>query len=323
MQALMLSPDNGDGVKLVSDYPQPQVPANEALVAVRLAGVCATDLELARGYMGFAGVPGHEFVGTVVEGPADLVDQRIVGEINCACGKCDMCQRGWPTHCRYRTVLGIQGRDGAFAEYLTLPHENLHLVPDAITDEQAVFVEPIAAACEVLAEVPIAARDRVAVLGSGRLGLLIAQVVATTGCDLTVIGRNPRTLGIAEGFGLRTAHIDDPPAPQSLDVVIEATGVPAGLEMAMALVRPRSTIVLKSTYAGAAGVDLAPIVINELRVVGNRCGPFPEALRLLAAGAVRTQELIAAEYPLSAGVEAMRAAAQPENTKVLIRPEPS
>ncbi len=323
MQALVVSGDGAPRVTFVRDRAKPQPAAGEVLIRVRLAGICATDLEIMRGYMRFAGVPGHEFVGTVVAGPAELIDKRVVAEINCVCGQCDLCQCGLSNHCRRRTVLGIAGRDGAFAEYLVVPARNCHIVPDSISDERAVFVEPLAAAAHVLDVQPIDRMTRVAVLGSGRLGLLVAQVLALQPCALIVIGRNRRTLALCARRGIRTVHVDDIDADASRDLVVDCTGAPDGLRLALGLCRPCGTIVLKSTYAEPAALDLAPIVINEIRVVGSRCGPFPEALRLLASGRIAVDELIRGVYPLAQGVAALAAADSAENIKILLRPEPT
>ncbi|HPM24618.1 MAG TPA: alcohol dehydrogenase catalytic domain-containing protein [Phycisphaerae bacterium] len=320
MQALIVPADQPPRVEFVRDHPMPQPAAGEVCIRVHLAGVCATDLEIARGYMHYAGVPGHEFVGTVVAGDDRLHGRRVVAEINCPCGRCDFCGRGLANHCPRRTVLGIAGRDGAFAEYLTIPAGNCHLVPDRVTDRQAVFVEPLAAAAHVLDVVTLQSGQRVVVLGSGRLGLLVAQVLAMQPGELTVIGRNPATLALCARWGIRTLDVSDCAAVEGSDVVVECTGAPAGLALALRLCRPCGTVVLKSTYAGAAGVDLAPLVVNEVRVIGSRCGAFAPALRLLADGRVEVDELVTAVYPLAQGVAGLAAAARPENVKVLLQP---
>ncbi len=330
MQALIVAPEQAAGVRFVADHPVPKPRRGEALVRVLMAGICATDLEICRGYMKFTGVPGHEFVGVVETGPGELIGRRVVAEINCPCGGCELCRRGLGNHCRRRTVLGIAGRDGAFAEYLTVPASNCHPVPEALSDRQAVFVEPLAAAAHVLDELPAAAhgsgegagssRPRVAVLGSGRLGLLVAQVLAGHPCELTVVGRNPLTLNLCRRWGICDLTCADLTPTPEYDVVVECTGVPDGLRLALQLCRPRGLIVLKSTYADPATLDLAPVVVNEVRIVGNRCGRFERALELLARGAVRVEELISAVYPLSRGPEAVMCAAQPQNVKVLIEP---
>lgn len=316
MQALVI-----DGhLRFEPSRPEPAPKPGDALLGVRLAGICATDLEIARGYMGFRGVPGHEFVADVLEGPPALKGKRVVAEINCVCRQCDMCTAGLSSHCRRRTVVGILGRDGAFAQRLAVPAVNCHTLPDSLSDEHAVFVEPVAAAFQILRQVRIEPRTSVALLGTGRLGLLIAQVIATTGCRLTCIGRNPRTLAILDRKGIRTQTPADVPPRQDHDVVIECTGSPEGLPFAARLVRPRGTIVLKTTCAAPITLDLAPIVVNEVSIVGSRCGPFPEAIAALAQQRVDVAPLISATLPLAKGVEAFETAAKPETIKVLLKP---
>lgn len=298
----------------------------EALVRVTLAGICNTDLEIVRGYSGFNGTLGHEFVG-VVEAATDpgLCGKRVVGEINAGCGECERCREGDSRHCPTRTVLGIVGRNGAFAEYLSLPERNLLVVPEAVSDEAAVFTEPLAAAGEILEQVQILDSDRVAVLGDGKLGQLIARVLRTTGCRLTLVGKHAAKLRLAELSGIRTAlkgELEDRlgQAPADLfDVVVEATGSPSGFELALRLTRPRGTLVLKSTFHGGVNVDLSRLVVDEISLIGSRCGRFESALALLATGAVDPAPLIAAEFPLDAGLEAMAMAANSGVMKVLLR----
>ncbi len=302
------------------DLPEPRPGPNEALVRVRLAGICGTDLELVRGYYPFRGIPGHEFVGEVVEA-ADphWVGRRVVGEINVVCHTCDMCQRGFPRHCRNRTVVGILGRDGAFAEYLTLPLENLHPVPDHVTDEQAVFTEPLAAALEILEQVHIRPTDKVLLIGAGRLGQLIARVVRLTGAEIHVVVRRERAARPLRMLGIPTLSTDD--LPEGVwDVAIEATGNPEGLALARRALRPRGTLVLKSTYAGHGTLDFSRIVVDEQTLVGSRCGPFPPALRLLSLGLVDPRDLIDGVYPLEQAEAAFAHAARPGVLKVLLRP---
>jgi len=290
-------------------------------VRVKLAGVCNTDLELAKGYMQFRGVPGHEFVGVVERAPGneEWVGRRVVGDINAACGQCPTCQANRPTHCPHRTTLGIAGRDGAFAEYLTLPVRNLYPVPDSIPDEIAVFAEPLAAACEILQQVHVRPTDRVVVLGDGKLGLLCAQTLALTGCDLTVVGRHQDKLDILARRGIPTL-LEETGVEPGADVVVETTGNPGGYAAARRLVRPRGVIVLKSTYHGALDADLTMAVVNEITLVGSRCGPFAPALRLLERGLVDVLPLIHARYPLSEALVAFEHAARPGTLKVLITP---
>jgi alcohol dehydrogenase len=318
LRALLL-----DGkLKLVEDYPTPEPPPGEALIRVNVAGVCNTDLELVKGYMQFRGVPGHEFVGVVERAPGAEAweGRRVVGEINVACGTCPTCRANRPTHCPSRTTLGISGRDGAFAEYLTLPITNLHPVPDDISDEVAVFTEPLAAACEIVQQVHVRPTDRVIVLGDGKLGLLCAQVLALTGCDLTVVGHHPEKLEIVARQGIPTA-LDDTAVEVGADVVVEATGHPGGYAAARRLVRPRGTIVLKSTYHGSLDANLTMAVVDEITLVGSRCGPFAPALRLLERGLVKVTPLIQARYTLSEVLTAFERAAQPGTLKVLVARE--
>lgn len=310
-----------DSLKLQRNYPDPVAAAGEALVAVRLAGVCSTDLEITRGYMGFRGVLGHEFVGTVVEGPRPWRGKRVVAEINCVCGACDMCHRGLSNHCRNRTVIGIAGRDGCFAERLVVPVRNLHEVPEAVGDEQAVFVEPLAAAIQVVHQCKIEKRMRVAVVGSGRLGLLVAQVLRRTGCQLEVVGRNPNTLAFCEKRGIQSRSLDEIVPRAQHDLVVECSGAPEGFALACRLVRPRGTIVLKSTYAADAPLSFAPVVVHEITLLGSRCGPFADALAMLARREIDVLSMVTKQLPLSRGVEAVAAAAAPEHIKVLLKPD--
>ncbi len=305
-----------------ADYPEPEARAGECVVRVHLAGVCSTDLEIVKGYMGFSGVLGHEFVGTVEQGAPEWQGKRVAGEINCVCGRCDMCQAGLATHCRDRTVLGIAGRDGAFADRLVLPERNLHVVPEAISDEEAVFIEPLAAAWQVVKQVPIEKRMQVTVIGSGRLGLLVAQVISTFGCRLEVVGRNHHTLSLCEKRHIQARHVDETPLRADRDLVVECTGSPAGLELALGLVRPRGVIVLKSTYADAGSINLAPAVIHEVSIVGSRCGPFGDAIASLARRAVEVRPMISRTLPLERGAEALEAAADRQNVKVLLKINP-
>jgi len=320
MRALYLD----KALALRDEYPIPNPSTNEALIRMRLAGVCNTDLELVRGYLSFRGVPGHEFVGEVVRADSarEWVGQRVVGEINAACGTCETCRANRPTHCPHRTTLGIAGRDGVFAEYLCLPIVNLHHVPDSVSDEAAVFVEPLAAACEITQEVHIHPTDRVVVLGDGKLGLLCAQVLQLTGCDLTVVGHHEESLGILARRGIRVL-IDSKglgDLGDLFDVVVEATGTPEGFAAARQLVRPRGTLVLKSTYHGAIEANLTRVVVDEVTLVGSRCGPFEPALRLLEQRLVDVMPLVRARYRLSDGLAAFERAEQRGMLKVLIEP---
>jgi len=301
----------------VRDVPVP-VAGDEALIRVRLSGVCGTDLELARGYYPFTGVIGHEFVGDVVESPdPSWAGARVVGEINADCGGCEACRAGRPTHCENRTVLGIAERDGAHAEYLRLPVRNLHRVPGGVPDEAAVFTEPIAAAVEILQQVHVLPTDRVLLVGAGRLGQLVAQVLALTGARLRVVAKHDAQKALLSARDIATIEPGEI-EPHRWDIVVEATGSPSGFELAAAAVRPRGTLVLKSTYRGEIALALAPFVVDEITIVGSRCGPFAPALRLLERGEIDPLPLIAERYPLERAVEAMQAAAEPGMMKVLI-----
>jgi threonine dehydrogenase-like Zn-dependent dehydrogenase len=295
---------------------------DEALVRVLLSGICNTDLEIARGYAGFNGTIGHEFVG-VVENSSDrkLIGRRVVGEINAGCAKCDLCRAGDPRHCASRTVLGIVGRDGAHAEFLQLPSSNLFPVPENIPDEHAVFTEPLAAACGILERVSITNADRVAVIGDGKLGLLCAQVVALKGASLLLIGKHEPKLRIAARRGIETSTPKQAARrKRQFDVVVEASGAASGFSLALDLLRPRGKLVLKSTFHGATEMDAARVVVDEISIVGSRCGRFTPAIELLKRGAVDVDSLISEEYPLAKGVQAMERARVKGVLKVLLRP---
>jgi len=305
------------------DLPAQQSGQGETRVRVRLAGVCATDLALAAGYMDFRGVAGHEFVGVALDGP--LAGQRVVGEINAGCGECADCLRGDPRHCAGRTVLGILGRSGAFAEELCLPTRNLLAVPDEVTDDAAVFAEPLAAALQIPAELDLDGVQRALVIGDGRLGLLCAQVLLDAGLDVDLAGHHPEHL---QRFPARPRFLPGvfepgaPAPPEDWDLVVEATGKPSLLAGALAAVRPRGTIVLKTTGSEPADLDLAPLVIKEVRLVGSRCGRFLPAIDALRDGRIPAQALIDARYPLARGAEALAHAARPGVLKILIEIPP-
>jgi threonine dehydrogenase-like Zn-dependent dehydrogenase len=307
-----------DGMLAVRDVPAPEPGPGEALVRVRMAGICNTDVEIARGYMGFTGILGHELVGEVVSAPdASLVGRRVCAEINLACGRCDRCAQGLGRHCPTRRVLGILGKDGCFAEHVTLPVANLQEVPEGLSDEQAVFAEPLAAAFEVLQQVAVDPDARVLVLGDGKLGLLVAMVLAQTGADVVQVGKHEPKLAIARKVGVRTSLPADL-TDTAFDIVVEATGSPAGLAMALDRIRPRGALVLKSTFHGKPEVDTARIVIDEIHVVGSRCGPFPPALRALAQARIDPTPLIHATRPLADAVDAFERAQAPGVLKVLL-----
>jgi len=299
--------------------PDPPVEAGDTLLKVRQAGICATDLEITKGYMGFRGIPGHEFVADVVSSSdAALVGKRVVGEINVVCGRCDLCLSGLSTHCRNRTVLGILGRDGAFAEYVRMPAVNLHVLPKSVDDDAAVFVEPLAAAFQILKQIKLDGRKWVTVLGDGRLGLLVAQVLHDAGCPVRVIGKYPDKLALCEKWSIRSRPLADIVPRHDQDVVVDCTGSAGGFEMAMQMVRPRGTIVLKTTAAAGKPLNLAPLVIDEINVIGSRCGPFREAIRALAEKRVDVASLIYRRVRIDQGLEAMDLAARPGVLKVLL-----
>ncbi len=297
----------------------PPVEEGDSLIRVRQAGICATDLEIVKGYMGFRGVLGHEFVGDVVSSPdKSLVGQRVVGEINVVCGRCDLCMSGLSSHCRNRSVLGILNHGGAFADLLRLPVENLHVVPGEVDDDQAVFVEPLAAAFQVTKQIKLDGRKWVTVLGDGRLGLLVAQVLRNAGCPVRVIGKHPEKLALCEKWSIRSRPLAEIVPRHDQDVVVDCTGNAAGLEMAMQMVRPRGTIVLKSTVAAGKPLNLAPVVVDEISIIGSRCGPFREAIRALTEKQVDVTSLIYRRMKLEQGVEAMELASRAGVLKVLL-----
>jgi len=303
----------------VVDRPEPAPTPEMAVVRVALAGICNTDLELVKGYMDFRGVLGHEFTGTVEDGPAEWRGRRVVGEINFACGRCRACLRGLRRHCPTRSVMGILNADGAFAERVAVPVANLHPVPGGVDDEMAVFTEPLAAAFEILEQVRIEPGIECVVLGDGKLGLLVAQVLFQAGARVLAVGKHADKLRILNARGIATATLEDWQRA-SADIVVEATGTAAGFSAAIAATRPRGTLVLKSTVAGAAPLNLAALVINEITVVGSRCGSFGPALRALETDSIDVRSLIAARRPLREAVDALRLAAMPGVLKVLLEP---
>jgi threonine dehydrogenase-like Zn-dependent dehydrogenase len=305
----------------VAEVAKPQH-GEEALVRVTLSGICNTDVEIVRGYAGFEGTLGHEFVGVVERAPdGSLVGRRVVGEINAGCGHCGQCAKGDARHCPNRTVLGIVGRDGAHAEFLQLPVVNLLPVPDEIPDERAVFCEPLAAAYGITERVSVAKETRVAVVGDGKLGLLCAQALSLTGASLLLVGKHAEKLRIAGALGIETATLDQVgKRAREFDVAVEASGSESGFALALNLLRPRGVLVLKSTFKGATTVDAARVVVDEISVVGSRCGRFAPALELLRTGAVDVESLISEEYSLSEGVRAIERASEQGVIKVLLRP---
>ncbi len=304
---------DGTAARLRRDLPEPEPRGDDVLLRVRAVGICDTDLQLARGYMGFRGLLGHEFVGQTDSG------RRVTAEINAACHACPTCEAGRPGHCPHRTVLGILRHDGAMADWVRVPRRNLHDIPDALEDAEAVFVEPLAAAFRVAEQVALSPDVRLAVVGDGKLGLLCAWMARLEGARVDLIGKHPAKLALA-GEGIATHTRDEAPSlGRPFDVVVDATGSPTGLPMALTLVRPCGTIVLKTTIAGTYATDLAPIVIDEVRIVGSRCGPFPRAIAALADRRIDVRALIGAEFSLDHAEEAFRAAAEPGARKVVMR----
>ncbi|MBD2206514.1 alcohol dehydrogenase catalytic domain-containing protein [Calothrix sp. FACHB-1219] len=290
-------------LQLRTNIPTPEPPPGEALVRVLRAGICNTDLELLRGYYPYSGILGHEFVGVVEQGPENLLNQRVVGEINAVCGHCRFCLSQQSTHCENRTVLGIVNRHGAFAEYLCLPIANLHAVPDNVPTEVATFTEPLAAALEIQQQVELGANHRVLVVGDGKLGQLVAQTIALTGCELLAVGRHQDKLANLEARGIKTG-LATAVKDRYFDISVECTGNPEGFAIARRALRPRGTLVLKSTYAGNLSLDASSLVVDEITLIGSRCGPFAPALQLLATAQVDVQPLIQARYQLSEGLAA-------------------
>ncbi|MEO7143381.1 MAG: alcohol dehydrogenase catalytic domain-containing protein [Bryobacteraceae bacterium] len=318
----MISVHLENGRVQIRKRPKPRRPEGFALIRLLAGGICNTDLELQRGYYGFRGTPGHEFAGVVVEADTRAwIGRRVVGEINLNCGRCEWCMRGLGRHCPRRTVLGIVKHPGAFAEFFTLPESNLHHVPDAIPTEHAVFVEPLAAACEILDQTAVARGDAVAVLGDGKLGLLIAQVLAAHGASVHQYGRHREKLRIAQAAGIETELAGKRWPKARYALVIEATGSAEGLRQAVEMTVPRGVVVMKSTVHGAVKLDTAPVIVNEITLMGSRCGRFEPALTLLAAGAIRVGEMISERRPLSEAPAAFALAARNGVLKVLLRGE--
>lgn len=304
-------------LSLKDNLPIPQPPEGEALIKVLQAGICNTDLELLRGYYPYTGILGHEFVGRVEKGPENLINRAVVGEINAACGECRFCKSGQPTHCENRTVLGIVNRHGAFAEYLTLPVKNLYLVPENVSLDEATFTEPVAAALEIQEQVKITPNEKVLVVGDGKLGQLVAQTLALTGCDLLVIGRHSDKLANLESRGIKVGFADVL-KERSFDIAVECTGNPEGFSIARSALRPRGILVLKSTYAANLNLDISGIVVDEITLIGSRCGPFQKAINLLAQKAIDVNSLIQHRYPLEEAISAFESAGKRGVLKVLL-----
>lgn len=304
------------------DLPLPEIEKGSALIKLRVGGICATDLEMTRGYYPFTGVPGHEFVGEVIKAPGAEKWEgcRVVGEINLTCGECAACRAGREHHCENRATLGISGKNGVFAEYFTLPLRNLHPLPDSLSDDRAVFTEPLAAALEIMEQVQVQPGMRVLVVGAGRLGMLIAQTLRLTGCDLHVVVRREKPAQLLAGFGISAIYAADVREGMA-DLVVEVTGSPDGLNLSRRALRPMGTLVLKSTFAGDVSLDLSSLVVDEITLVGSRCGPFKPALRLLEGEWVDPSRLIDVHFPLSDGVAAFSRAGEHGVLKVLIEPD--
>ncbi|QDU46281.1 2-deoxy-scyllo-inosamine dehydrogenase [Symmachiella dynata] len=304
------------GISFRENIPQPVCRENEVLVRVLLAGLCETDLQLVQGYMGFHGILGHEFVGVAETGR--FAGQRVVGEINCSCGSCETCRQGLATHCPHRTVLGILNHDGAFADYIAIPEANLHRVPDEISTQAAVFTEPLAAAFQIPAQIPLSKEMQVVVLGDGRLGNLCAQVIRLSGATVSVVGKHRRKLDLLEKLGIATELLENLSPDRCADMVVDCTGSPSGLPTACQIIKPRGTIVLKTTVAGTPEMTLAPLVIDEITVVGSRCGPFDRAVSALENAEVEVLPLIDHRLPLSAALEAFEIARTTDTLKILL-----
>lgn len=299
-----------------SSHAEPRLSKHgEVLIDVVRAGICDTDLQLCQGYLGFRGTLGHEFVGIARSG--QFAGQRVVGEINCACRVCELCRRQLGRHCPDRTVIGIVAHDGAFADVVSVPAENLHLIPDHVTDDMAVFVEPIAAACRIPEQISLSGLERVTVLGDGRLGNLCAQVLKHHGCDVRVIGKHIFKMRILNELGIRTESLDQFQKARTSDLVVDCTGSPSGLETALQIVRPCGTIVLKTTVAASQTIHMAPFVIDEITLLGSRCGPFDKAIDLLRRGAVSVAPLVSARYPLEEAETAFAHAVRKDSLKIL------
>lgn len=303
-------------VRHSEDHPRPVPGSQEILVRVLKAGICETDLQLVRGYMGFRGVLGHEFVGVAESGP--FAGQRVVGEINCSCRKCPDCESGLANHCPQRTVLGILNHDGAFAEYVAVPQVNLHRVPDDVATEEAAFVEPLAAAFRIPEQVSLRPGMKSLVLGDGRLGNLCAQVLQLKGCEVRVVGKHTRKLDVLRAIGVATAFVGEFDERRSADLVVDCTGSPTGLGAALKIVRPRGTVVLKTTVAGDHALSLAPVVIDEVAVIGSRCGPFAPALEALRKNQVQVRPLIDEVVPLEQVPTALERVGREGLLKVLV-----
>jgi len=323
MEALVF---NQGEVAYSQSHAAPKAGAKEVLISVETAGICATDLEIQKGYMDFSGVLGHEFVGTVEKGPRAVQGKRVVAEINCVCERCDMCLSGLSSHCRNRQILGIKDHDGVFAEWVVVPQRNVHVIPDTLSNDQAIFIEPLAAALQIVQQIALEKRHRVIVVGDGRLGLLAVQVLARAvgKGNVILLGKHEEKLTFAEKRGIQGILLEDLLVKPEWDVVVDCTGSASGFTTACRLVRPRGKLVLKSTWAVNPGdprvcdaIDLSPLVINEITLIGSRCGPFANAINALAARQIETNGLITARYKLSDGAKALAKARQSDQIKVV------
>ena len=322
LQAVMLK--NGE-LSQASDFESCDLSEGELLLKLRLAGICRTDLELVAGYYPFSGVLGHEFVAEVIGGGSRYEGQRVVGEINASCQSCDFCKVEMGLHCPHRTVLGIVGRNGCFSNQFWLPERNLHIVPENVPDESAVFVEPLAAAFRIVEQVPMNSKQRWLVVGDGRLGQLVARVLALQGVQLTVLGRHSRKLSLLERLGIQTTREVEDVVPAegscgTFDFAVDCAGNSGGFDVARKALRPQGTLVLKSTYSGSLSCDASACVVDEIRIIGSRCGPFEPAIASLASGAIDPRDLIDAEFGLSEAMEAFSKASEKGVMKVLLRP---
>jgi threonine dehydrogenase-like Zn-dependent dehydrogenase len=306
------------GLRLQTDHPVPQHGYDEALIKISLAGVCNTDIEITKGYMDFQGILGHEFVGVVVKcREKGLMGLRVVGEINIGCEKCSFCRNRMKNHCPERSVAGILNKDGIFAEYAVLPIDNLHTIPDSVSDEEAVFVEPLAAAFEIIRQVDVIPDNRVCVLGDGKLGLLVGQVMSLIGCEIIVVGKHEEKLAILKNKGIRTVLSSDF-NEKGFDIVIDCTGSPDGIGIALDIIRPGGRVIIKTTTSKKRGIDLNHVVVNELSIIGSRCGPFPVAIKALEERKIDVLPLISKVYPLNEGIQAFEHAAIRGGLKVLL-----
>jgi threonine dehydrogenase-like Zn-dependent dehydrogenase len=307
-------------LKLDNNYPMPQPKENEALIKVDTIGICNTDYEITKGYMGYKGILGHEFTGIVEKANnPTLVGKRVVGEINCGCGECELCKQGLERHCFNRSTLGIWQREGCFAEYVCLPEKNLLVIPDNVSDEEAVFVEPLAAALEILEQVHIPPYKKVVVLGDGKLGLIIALALNASGLDITLVGKHQEKLDIAKAQGVKTKLLSEINIEKSYDFVIEATGSISGFETSLALTKPRGTLILKSTIAASKEFNLAPIVVDEINIIGSRCGQFAPALRLLESKRIDVKPLISDIFNIDDSIKAFERNKEKTSIKVLVK----